>query len=90
MVLSLTAEEDAELRSRLRAHTTSQRDVLRARIVLACTERRSAEMVARELDVDVKTVEVWRGRFFIMALRANEWVKSGLGSGFRALWERVK
>jgi transposase len=69
IVLSLTAEEDAELRSRLRAHTTSQRDVLRARIVLACTERRSAEMAAKELDVDVKTVEVWRGRFLKQRLK---------------------
>jgi len=63
IVLSLTAEEEAELRSRLRAHTCSQRDVLRARIVLACTEARSAEAVAKDLGVDVKTVEVWRRRF---------------------------
>lgn len=68
-MLSLTAEEEAELRSRLRAHTTSQRDVLRARIILACTERRSAERVAKELDVDVKTVEVWRGRFVTQRLK---------------------
>ena len=62
-MLSLTLEEKAELRSRLRAHTTSQRDVLRARIVLACAVSRSAEAVARELNVDVKTVELWRRRF---------------------------
>ena len=37
--------------------------MLRARIVLACTEARSAEAVAKDLGVDVKTVEVWRQRF---------------------------
>jgi transposase len=63
IVLSLTAEEEGELRSRLRAHTSSQRDVLRARIVLACSEARSAKAVATDLGIDVKTVEVWRGRF---------------------------
>jgi transposase len=62
-VLSLTADERSVLQSRLRAHTTPQRDVLRARIVLACTEPRSAEAIAKDLDVDVKTVECWRGRF---------------------------
>jgi len=69
VVLSLTAEEDTELRSRLRAHTTSQRDLRRAQIILACTESRSAEAVARELDLDVKTVERWRRRFLTQRLK---------------------
>jgi len=63
IVLSLTAEEEVEPRSRLRAHTGSKRDVSRARIVLVCTEARGAEAVAKDLGVDVKTVEVWRRRF---------------------------
>jgi len=63
IVLSLTAEEEVEPRSRLRAHTGSKRDVSRARIVLVCTETRGAEAVAKDLGVDVKTVEVWRRRF---------------------------
>ena len=66
---SLTADEEAELRSRLRAHTTAQRDLLRARVVLACTASHSAEAVARELDLDVKTVERWRSRFLKQRLK---------------------
>ena len=68
-MLSLTADEEAELRSRLRAHTTAQRDMLRAGVILACTASHSAERVARELDLDVKTVERWRSRFLKQRLK---------------------
>jgi len=63
IVLVVTADEEAELQRRLRAHTTSQRDVLRARIILASLGRRSAREVAKELGIDDKTVDLWRRRF---------------------------
>ena len=43
--------------------------MLRARVILACTASHSAEAVARELDLDVKTVERWRSRFLKQRLK---------------------
>ncbi len=48
------------LESRLRAPTTPQRDVLRARIVLMAGEGRS---IARALGTMPRTVSLWRGRY---------------------------
>jgi transposase len=62
-VLSVSAEDRAELERRLRARTTSQRDLLRARIVLASMAPVSSQKVAKELGVDDKTVDLWRRRF---------------------------
>ncbi len=53
----------AELKRVARAATTEQRLALRARIILACEERGSAEAVARATGVHPSTVEKWRGRF---------------------------
>jgi hypothetical protein len=61
--LTLTAEEQAELERRIRAATSPQRDVRRARIILACAEGGSAEAVARRVGVGSGTVERWRSRF---------------------------
>ena len=57
------------MRSRLRAHTSSQRDVLRARIILASIGRRSVREVAKELGINDKTVDVWRRRFLEHGLK---------------------
>lgn len=51
------------MRARVRAHTATQREVLRARIILACAGARSAQAVAHHLDVNPKTVALWRTRF---------------------------
>ena len=53
----------AVLEARLRAPTTPQRDVLRARIVLLAAEGRSTRSIARELKTMPRTVSTWRGRF---------------------------
>lgn len=53
----------AVLEARLRAPTTPQRDVLRARIVLLAAERRSTRSIARELGTMPRTVSLWRGRY---------------------------
>jgi len=59
----LTPEERAVLEGRIRAPTTEQRDVFRARIVLLASEGRSTRSIARELKTMPRTVSSWRGRF---------------------------
>ena len=51
------------LEARLRAPTTEQRDVLRARIVLLASEGRSTRAIAKTVDVMPRTVSLWRGRY---------------------------
>lgn len=53
----------AVLEARLRAPTTPQRDVLRARIVLLAAQDRSTRSIARELKTMPRTVSLWRGRY---------------------------
>lgn len=62
-VLDLSAQVEAELHTRVRARTATQREVLRARIILACRGARSAAAVAHQLAVNPKTVALWRTRF---------------------------
>lgn len=62
-VVWLTPEERAVLEARLRAPTTEQRQVFRARIVLLAAEHRSTRSIARELGTMPRTVSGWRGRF---------------------------
>ncbi len=53
----------AELEARLRAPTSEQRQVLRARIVLMAAEGRSTRSIARDLGTMPRTVSLWRIRF---------------------------
>jgi transposase len=53
----------AVLEARLRAPTTEQRDVLRARIVLLAAEGQSTRSIARKVGTMPRTVSHWRGRF---------------------------
>ncbi len=62
-VVRLGPEERAVLEARLRAPTTEQRQVFRARIVLLAAEGRSTRSIARELGTMPRTVSGWRGRF---------------------------
>jgi transposase len=59
----LTPEDRAVLEARLRAPTSEQRDVLRARIVLLAGEGRSTRSIARVVGTMPRTVSLWRGRF---------------------------
>jgi hypothetical protein len=61
--VTLDAEQQAELERRVRAGTSLQRDVVRARILLACAEGGSATAVAEQIGVHPRTVERWRARF---------------------------
>ena len=62
-ILELTAEEKAELSRRVRSSTTTQRDALRARIVLTRAEGQSEAEVAANTDVSLNTVSLWSKRF---------------------------
>ena len=59
----LTPEDRAVLEARVRAPTTEQRDVFRARIVLLAAEGHSTRSIARTLGTMPRTVSGWRGRF---------------------------
>jgi transposase len=59
----LTPNDRAVLEARIRAPTSEQRDVFRARIVLLAGEGRSTRSIARVLDTMPRTVSLWRGRF---------------------------
>jgi transposase len=59
----LLPEDRAVLEARIRAPTTEQRHVLRARIVLLAAEGRSTRSIAAEVGTMPRTVSTWRGRF---------------------------
>jgi transposase len=59
----LSAADRLVLEARLRAPTSNQRDVLRARIVLLAAEDRSTRSIAKLVDVMPRTVSLWRGRY---------------------------
>lgn len=59
----LTPEDRAVLEARLRAPTSEQRDVLRARIVLLADQGGSTRSIARAVGVMPRTVSLWRGRY---------------------------
>jgi transposase len=59
----LASEDRAVLEARVRSPATTQRDALRARIVLLAAEGRSTRSIASELDVVPNTVSTWRGRY---------------------------
>jgi transposase len=59
----LLPEDRAVLEARVRAPTTEQRDVTRARIVLLAAEGRSTRSIAATVGVMPFTVSTWRGRY---------------------------
>ena len=59
----LTTEERGALESWVRASTSEQRRVFRARLVMLLSEDLSNKAVAARLDCRVATVSKWRGRF---------------------------
>ncbi len=62
-IVRLTAAAREALLARVRASTTPQRDVLRARIVLAAAAGDANAQIARDLGVHVDTVRKWRRRY---------------------------
>ena len=62
-LVRLSPEDRVVLEARVRAPTSEQRDVLRARIVLLADEGRSTRSIARAVKVMPRTVSLWRGRY---------------------------
>ena len=62
-VLELTAEEETELRRRVRSSKTAVRDIVRARIVLLRGQGMKQTDVARAVGVSTTSVNKWSQRF---------------------------
>jgi len=61
--LSLSLKDQEQIQQWLAAHGTPQQVVLRSRIVLAAAAGQSDSAIARQLEINRKTVMLWRGRF---------------------------
>ena len=59
----LREKEEQELLRITKRHRSEQRLVLRARIVLAAAHGHSNAQIARDLDINVDTVRLWRDRW---------------------------
>lgn len=66
--VTLTTQQRAALTALVRGRTTPQKMVLRARAVLLCAEGRANHAIAQQLQVNRKTVMLWRKRFAADAL----------------------
>jgi len=62
--IELSEEEMRELRSRAARYTTPHAEVVRAKIVLLAAEGKTNAEIARRLDCALRTVSLWRKRFF--------------------------
>ena len=62
-VIDITPEERSMLRRRINSPTATQRDALRARIVLLRAEGHKETEVAAGIGVSVTTVSLWSKRF---------------------------
>jgi len=62
-VISLSEKEQEELTRLTRRHRSEQQVVLRARIILTAAQGASNIQIARELDINVDTVRLWRDRW---------------------------
>jgi hypothetical protein len=62
--IELSEEESRELCSRAARYTTPHGEVLRAKIVLLAAEGETNAEIARRLDCALRTVSLWRKRFF--------------------------
>lgn len=59
----LAAEEEAELRRRVGAHRTPQRDAKRAQVVLLAAAGTSSARIARQVGMHESNVAKWRRQF---------------------------
>lgn len=61
--LVISDDERAELERRTRAHTSTQREARRARVILLCANGIALRQIAQVVDMDQHQVGVWRRRF---------------------------
>jgi len=67
-VITLSEQDEAVLRERARAYTSSYAEVVRAKIVLLAAQGQPNTVIATRLDVHVDVVSRWRGRFYAEGL----------------------
>src|SRR5881409_1091417 len=77
--LSLSPRDKEQIQQWLAAHGTPQRVALRSRIVLAAAAGQSDSTSARQLDINRKTVMLWRGRFAEQGMESLWEVAPGRG-----------
>jgi transposase len=63
VAIVLTAQERNLLECRLRARTATQREVMRARIVLLASAGKENKAIAEEIGLSSHSVSLWRNRF---------------------------
>ena len=61
--IEITPQQKRELERIVHARTSTQRELFRARIVLALMEGRSHEEISRQLDTSLQAVSRWRKRW---------------------------
>ena len=88
-VLQLTSQQRAELERRVHAGTTSQRDCLRARIILLRADGMRQEDVGREVGLSTTSVNKWSQRFARHGLEGLK-DQSGRGRKSSILLEKVE
>src|SRR5881396_2775520 len=79
LTLSLSPRDKQQIQQWLAAHGTPQQVALRGRIVLAAAAGQSDSASARQLDVNRKTVMLWRGRFAEQGMESLWEVAPGRG-----------
>ena len=77
--LPLNTADRCQIERWLAAHGTPQQVALRSQIVLAAAEGQSDSVIARELEINRKTVMLWRDRFAEQGLESLWEVASGRG-----------
>src|SRR5688500_9532134 len=77
--ICLGAAERLELERWVAAHRTRQQVTQRCRIILAVAEGRQDKEIAENLQINFKTVALWRGRFRKEGVECLWEVASGRG-----------
>jgi transposase len=77
--LSLSQSDEEQIRQWLAAHGTPQQVALRSRIVLAAAAGQSDSAIARQLELNRKTVMLWRARFTEQGMESLWEVAPGRG-----------
>src|SRR5260370_13657757 len=78
-VLVLSEHQQKQIEQWLAALGTPQQVALRGRIVLAAGHGKSEAAIAAEMDINRKTVRLWRGRFFPQRLAGPSGSAPGRG-----------
>ena len=77
--LTLSATDRGEIERWLKAHGTPQQVAMRSRIVLAAAEGQPDSAIAQELEVNRKTVTLWRSRFAVGGIESLWEIADGRG-----------